>query len=156
MSRFALLLTPFLAFTAGTTAAQDITPDSERGERLFRQCMACHTLDEGGPNRQGPNLWGFYGEPIASNESFHSRYSPAFLESDIIWTTETLDAFLAEPRQYIPGNRMVFAPLRREQDRADVIAYLRQATGADEVATDGEGEEADEAEAAEETPESTE
>ena len=96
--------------------------DPAAGERTFRQCAACHTPDKGGQNRVGPNLWGVFGADIGSHEGFN--YSDALTSIDGIWTVEKLNAYLENPRGFAPGNRMAFAGLRNEADRAAMIAYL--------------------------------
>jgi len=106
-----------LLATAGLAQAQD----PAAGERVFRQCQACHVVDQE-QNRVGPHLVGIIGRAAGAVEDF--RYSDAMAESGIVWDAETLDAYLADPRGYIPGNRMAFAGLRKEEDRANVIAYL--------------------------------
>ncbi len=97
--------------------------DPAAGEKAFGKCKACHTVDEGGPNRVGPNLWGVVGGPKAAAAGF--AYSNAFKSLDGEWTYEALEAFLTAPRDYVPGNKMTFAGLRRADERAAVIAYLR-------------------------------
>ena len=106
----------------------------ERGAILYKRCQTCHTLNEGGRHRVGPNLWGVINSDAGSKSDF--RYSRAMQTSGVIWTDEALDAYLANPREFIPQNRMSFAGLRRDEDRAAVIAYLREKTGAVETAPD--------------------
>jgi cytochrome c len=91
-----------------------------------RACAACHTFDAGGANRLGPNLHNIVGQDIASVEGFN--YSPALQALEGVWDDEHLDAFLADPRDYAPGNRMAFAGVRDPAQRADIIAYLRSIT----------------------------
>ena len=102
--------------------------DIDQGRRLYLQCRACHSLEEGGLNKVGPNLYGMFGQPAGEVEDF--VYSDALMESDIVWTPETLDDWLARPSEFLPGNRMVFVGIRRPTDRASLIAYLQQQTGA--------------------------
>lgn len=111
------------------TLSEDIVGDAALGQKLFKRCMACHTPQKGGPNRVGPNLWDVYGSGIAEKESF-TRYSPAFLEQkgSLIWDDEKLNAYLENPRTYIPKNRMAFVGLKNPEDRAHVIAYLKTLT----------------------------
>jgi len=104
-----------------------LTPE-QAGAKLFKRCQACHTIDEGGKNKVGPNLWGVFGRQIASVEGF--KYSKVMLESDITWSNETIDGYITNPKKYLPGNKMSFAGLRKEQDRENLIAYLRANTGA--------------------------
>lgn len=96
--------------------------DPAKGEKGFRKCAACHTVEKGAPNRVGPNLFGIVGAPVASVEGYD--YSDALGEYGGDWTPDRLAAFLAEPRAAVPGTKMSFAGLRKEQDRADVLAYL--------------------------------
>jgi cytochrome c len=116
---------------------------AEAGERVFRQCKACHTVEKDGPNRVGPNLYGVVGQAKASVEGF--RYSDALRESGGDWTLEALDAYLEDPRGAIPGNRMTFRGLADPGDRADVIAYLNSFSDAPlSLAAGGGGAETDE------------
>jgi cytochrome c len=96
---------------------------AERGQQAVRVCSACHSFDQGGPNKIGPGLWGVLGRDIASHEGF--SYSPALAEKEGTWDYETLDAYLADPRNWAPGTKMAFAGVKKPEDRADVIAYLR-------------------------------
>lgn len=96
--------------------------DLDNGRRLFRRCATCHTLAEGGRHRVGPNLHGVFGSEAGAREGF--PYSPALRSVDFEWTPEELDAWLANPRTYLPGNRMSFAGIRGESDRDDLIAFL--------------------------------
>lgn len=96
--------------------------DADAGEKIFRKCTACHTAEDGGANRVGPNLHGIVGAPVAMVEGF--RYSDALSAYGGDWTPDRLAAFLADPRAEVPGTRMGFAGLRKDQDQADVIAYL--------------------------------
>ncbi|WP_440959544.1 c-type cytochrome [Oceanicaulis sp. LC35] len=99
-----------------------VSANVDNGARIFRRCQACHTVEEGGRNMVGPNLHDVFGRESGHKDDF--RYSPAMSESEIVWSAETLDAYLTNPREYIPGNRMSFAGLRDEQDRHDLIAWL--------------------------------
>lgn len=100
--------------------------DAEAGERVFNKCRACHQVGEDAKNRVGPVLTGVVGREIASVEDFN--YSDAFMEKreeGFTWTEEHLTEYLADPRGYIPGNKMTFAGLREEEEIADVIAYVQ-------------------------------
>ena len=101
---------------------------SERGARQAMICKACHSLDAGGPNMMGPALYGFFGKGVGERPGFD--YSPAMREASFIWTPRALDAWLAEPGRFLPGNRMAFAGVSRQQDRDDLIAYLLATTAA--------------------------
>lgn len=100
----------------------------QRGERLVsKQCAAaCHTYQEGAPGRVGPNLWDVVGKPVAAKEGY--RYSRAMRErgrEGAAWTYEALDTYLAAPRNFVPGTSMTFVGLKKPEERADVILYLR-------------------------------
>ena len=96
--------------------------DFSRGERLFLQCRACHTLGEDDAHRPtGPNLWGMWGQPAAQRDW---NYSDALRNADIVWTPASMDEWLARPSSFVPGNRMQFAGMRSADDRADLIAWL--------------------------------
>jgi cytochrome c len=115
-----LALTAFLAAAAPLlpTAA---TAQQADGERLFRQrCGTCHSLDAG-QNRAGPHLSGIVGRPAGSVEG--ARYSEAMRNSGIVWDRQSLDTFLAAPRQMVPGTSMTVGAPNAAQ-RAAIIAYL--------------------------------
>jgi cytochrome c len=96
----------------------------QEGANVFKQCAACHTADKGGPNRVGPNLYGVIGQHPAEVQGF--QFSKA-LEGikDKTWNYEELNKWLANPKAYAPGTKMTFAGLRKPEQRADVIAFLR-------------------------------
>lgn len=101
--------------------------DAAAGEKVFRQCMACHVVNAP-QNRVGPTLNGIIGRTAGMVEGF--RYSKANAESGVAWTEANLFEYLENPRQYIPGTIMAYAGLRDAQQRADVIAYIRENGGA--------------------------
>ena len=115
--------------TAAAPALEPITPllasaNAQNGEQIARRlCASCHTFNEGGRNGVGPNLYGVVGAQHAHAAGFN--YSPALKGKQGPWTYEDLNAWLANPRAYAPGNRMAFAGISNAQQRADVIAYLR-------------------------------
>jgi len=94
----------------------------ERGQAAAKVCLACHTVEKGGPNKQGPNLWGVVGRPKASEAGFN--YSAAMKAQKGNWTPEDLDVYLTNPRGMVPGTNMTFAGIPRGKERADVITYL--------------------------------
>lgn len=97
------------------------TADAGAGERLWRQCQACHALNPG-QNGVGPYLHGVVGRPKHSAEGF--SYSEALLSQDGEWTPENLSAFIENPRAYAPGTAMAFNGISDVEDRANLIAYL--------------------------------
>ena len=111
-----LLLCSAQAFSA------EIPPgDPLRGESIYGRCKACHSLER---DRTGPRHCGLFGRKAGSIPGF--RYSKAMSASDVVWTEETLDAFLADTRSFIPKNRMGYAGIEDVQERTDLIAYLLQ------------------------------
>ncbi|MEL6830132.1 MAG: cytochrome c family protein [Pseudomonadota bacterium] len=101
--------------------------DYEQGRKTYRLCQSCHTLQEGGTHLVGPNLHGIFGQGVGVSEGF--AYSPALQEADFVWTPEQLDEWLTNPRSFLPGNRMSFAGVRKDEDRTAVIAYIMSQTG---------------------------
>ncbi|RKK04171.1 cytochrome c family protein [Pseudoroseomonas wenyumeiae] len=96
--------------------------NAEAGQAIYnRQCMVCHSV-QAGQNKVGPSLAGVFGRHAAEAPKFN--YSPALKEANKTWDAATLDSYLADPRGYIPGARMIYAGLKDTQQRADVIAYL--------------------------------
>ncbi len=113
------------AFTPGGSAAAQ--GDPEAGRRVFAQCQACHTINQGGRNGVGPNLHGVIGRKAGSIEGF--RYSNAMRqagEGGKVWNEETLVPYLRNPREVVQGTSMAFAGLRQDEQITNVIAYLKQ------------------------------
>lgn len=99
--------------------------DAEEGEKVFRKCQACHQVGEDAKNRVGPILNGVVERQAGTLDDF--KYSDAMTEAGeegLIWTHENLAKYLKKPREFIPGNKMTFAGLRKEEEVEDVIAYL--------------------------------
>ena len=116
MNCVALAATTLLAH--GAALAQS---DARRGEKAFDECRACHAVD-GSASAVGPSLRGVVGRKAAVLDDF--RYSPAMKRSDITWTRQTLDAFLADPQKIVPANRMPYSGTADAKSRADIIEYL--------------------------------
>lgn len=94
------------------------------GANVAKQCAACHTFDKGGPNRVGPNLYGVIGAAHGHMQGFaYSKVMEGM--HDKKWDYEELNKFLANPKGYAPGTKMTFAGLRKPEQRADVILFLR-------------------------------
>lgn len=131
--------------TAATLGTQTILPtadylklpryenaDIDYGRKLAMQCLACHSWVEGAPGPLGPNLHGMFGRPAGSVDGY--PYSPALGGADFIWTPRALDAWLAQPARFLPGNGMAYAGLADQEDRDAIIAALLRLTGpADEA-----------------------
>ena len=110
------------ALSAGQPAMAD--GDADAGKKVFNKCKTCHAL-EAGKNRVGPSLAGVFGRGAGLAEGF--KYSDAMKSSGVTWDEAALDAYLADPKGFMPGNKMVFAGLKKDDEREDVIAFLKQA-----------------------------
>jgi cytochrome c len=116
---------------AAAEAEVDIKPllasaDANAGEAIFKKCGACHTVEKGGPNKVGPNLWGVVERPIASHEGFsYSAGMKTFAEANKTWTYDHLSYFIEAPKKHVPGTAMGFAGLKKPEERASLIAWLR-------------------------------
>jgi cytochrome c len=103
------------------------TGDAANGAKIFKtKCAQCHTVNPGGGHKQGPNLSGLMNRQ--SGQAPDYSYSAANKNSGVIWTDETLFEYLLAPKKYIKGTKMVFAGLKKPQERRDLIAYLIEAT----------------------------
>ena len=111
-----------IALGAGSALAEG---NAEAGKKIFNKCKACHAL-EAGKKKVGPSLHGIIGSKSGHMEGF--KYSSAMMEAGIEWTDENLDQYLTNPKDFIPGNKMIFPGLKDAQQRADVIAYIKEAT----------------------------
>lgn len=124
-----LLRTYETALLPGQTDVQEkkallMIGDAERGRHLTRECLFCHTLDEDGPARLGPNLFGIVGSHHAHMNGYSYSRSLTNMH-DRIWTPEALDKWLSSPTAYAPDTKMAFPGFVDPQDRADIIAYLK-------------------------------
>ena len=98
--------------------------DVVSGEKIFKKCAACHSIDKGGKNKIGPALYNVVGRAVGGVSDY--KYSKALASYGKEWTFEELNGFLQKPASYIKGTKMSYAGLRKEKDRASVIKYLNQ------------------------------
>ena len=130
------------ALQLAPAAAQDETADefalssggdAGKGKRVFFRCRACHNLTADARPKIGPNLDNLFGRRAGTSETF-TRYSKALLDAGFVWTEQKLNEWLMNPKTFLPGNKMAFAGVNKEQDRKDLLAYLREATTAEPAA----------------------
>ncbi|MDB5374444.1 MAG: cytochrome c family protein [Belnapia sp.] len=120
------IATATLLSAAALLSAPAHAQDAEAGQRVFNQCRACHTINEGGRNGVGPNLHGIVGRKAASLEGF--RYSASIrekAEGGLTWDETSLRAYIANPKAVVPAGSMSYPGLRNEQQLNDLIAYLK-------------------------------
>ena len=110
-----------ILLSGGASAAGDV----KKGKRIFNKCKACHSL-AAGKKRIGPSLHGVFGKTSGMVPKF--RYSSAMKKAKIVWSEKTLDAYLTKPKKFVPGTKMAFRGLKKQQDRDNLIAYLKEAT----------------------------
>jgi cytochrome c len=102
------------------------TASAENGEGDVAKCKTCHTFEKGGPNKVGPNLWGVVGANFVHVADFdYSDAMRAKGAEGMTWTFENLDHFIENPKGFIPGTAMTYAGVKKPDERADIIAYLR-------------------------------
>ena len=99
------------------------TADVARGEKLSKACAACHSFDNGGPSKVGPNLWNSFGGPKAAKGGF--TYSSSLAGMDGAWGYVEMNQFLWKPKKYVPGTKMNYNGIKKPEDRAAMIAWLR-------------------------------
>ncbi|MEX0840398.1 MAG: cytochrome c family protein [Parvibaculum sp.] len=117
-----------LVFSVSAALADEV--DLAAGKKIFARCKACHTLDEGGKDGIGPNLHGVFGRTAGTKEGV--RYSKAMTakgEEGLVWSEETLMTYLEKPAAMVPGTSMAFPGLKKPEERANLIAYLKHETG---------------------------
>lgn len=134
MGYLKLALTAAVVTAVSVAGASDLdarlaSANLKRGQLLYMTCKACHDVEAGLPHKVGPNLHGMFGRPAGTVAGF--RYTDALVKSGIVWTPETMDAWLAQPGAMVPGNGMAFAGVANAADRASLIAWLMSNSGAD-------------------------
>lgn len=116
-----------VAGLAGLAVALPVTAapagDAAAGKKVFMRCAACHTVDASAAPKMGPTLAGVMNRKAATVKG--GKFSPAMKKSGIVWNDKTLDTWLAKPVAMVPGTSMAFAGLSNEQQRRDLIAYLK-------------------------------
>ena len=115
-----------IAAAIGPIHAQDASSaeDAKAGATVFKRCMACHKIGPDAANSVGPVLSGVVGRTVATYPDY--SYSAAMKNSGLVWDEATLTTYLRAPRKLVPGTKMTFAGLKKDQDIANVIAYLKQ------------------------------
>ncbi len=124
LKRYILAVSAGLGLAASGVFADDV--DIDAGRKIFSKCKGCHEIGQGAKHRIGPHLNGLFGRVAASHEDF--RYSKSFQRAGaggLEWHAETLDTFLEDPRSMTSGTRMSFRGLKSQEDRINLIAYLR-------------------------------
>ena len=112
------------AATSGDETSQDATATlASAAPAALAQCRTCHSFEEGGAHRIGPNLWDVYGNPAASKPGF--RYSAALQGSGLVWDEGSLNAYLENPDKTVPGGTMSFAGVRDEARRKEIVDFMK-------------------------------
>lgn len=120
-----------ITMTSGVALAQD-AGDAAKGAKIFARCKACHTIEADGPDRIGPNLHGVFGRTAGTKDSFNfSKAMTAKGEEGLVWTDETMFEYLHKPSAMVPGTSMSFPGLKKDEDVNNLIAYLKQESGAE-------------------------
>jgi len=120
MNFFKLFLLLLIVFVFNNNA---FAADATKGKKLFTKCKACHNADAP-KHKIGPHLVGIVGRKSASTEGY-TKYSKALKESGIVWDESNLDKWLTNPKGMYPGTKMIYPGLKKAEDRADLIEYLK-------------------------------
>lgn len=111
--------------TLGLAGAAFADGDADKGKKVFNKCKACHAVGEGAKNKVGPQLNGIIGRTAAQDEDF--KYSKAMIEKGeegLVWDDESLSAYLTKPKDFVPGTKMSFPGLKKEDEIENILAYL--------------------------------
>lgn len=120
------LLASLLSVSFLVSATSAIAADLAAGEKVFKKCKVCHTLEKDGKKKIGPNLFGIMGRTSGAAEGF--KYSKAMTAAAITWDEGTLTQYLTKPKDFIPGNKMAFPGLRKPEQIENVIAFIIENT----------------------------
>lgn len=126
MSLSALVVFGLSVPAAAQAPADD--PQMKLGKRVYLMCRSCHSTEADGRHKVGPNLHGIFGRKAGTADGF--KYSDVVIKSGITWSEETINEWLVKPKNFLPGNKMAFAGVPKEEDRKALIAYLKQETSA--------------------------
>ncbi len=122
----ALMCGGLLALAQPVRADEAEDSTTKLGQRVFLVCRSCHTTEADGRNKVGPNLHGLFGRKAGSQPDF--KYSDAVKNSGITWSEKTIDEWLTKPKDFLPGNKMAFRGVEKEDERKALIAYLKKET----------------------------
>ena len=142
MNRKATLICSIATLIAACSGSSDDEVDADpipavdtlmsEGKRVFSSCASCHTVNKGGGSTIGPNLWGVFDSQAASKTDF--TYSDALKNSGVVWTEESLDKYLTNPGEYLPGGTMAFPGVPADDDRKALLAFLSKVSTETELA----------------------
>ena len=124
MRKILLLASVMASFSVATAHADG---DPKMGRRQFAPCTSCHTVNEGGPSKVGPNLHGIFGRTSGTKVDFQ-KFSDAIKNAAVVWDEEKVDKYITKPKDFMPGNKMAFIGIKNPKVRANIIAYLKEAT----------------------------
>ena len=118
--------TSSVSYESGNIMALFASTSAAEGAKVFKKCLACHSIEKGGPNKIGPNIFGVLNRKAGSVSGY--KYSKAMLAYGKFWSFEEMDGFLTKPKDWIKGTKMSFMGLKSAKDRAAVILYMNENT----------------------------